>query len=81
MGLPGSASEVFPWHGRLAKEAGGGGGFQKWASVPGPLFCGRTAVATKGAGTQILTRKFFFQEKSFLHKCVVKMISATWGSF
>ena len=31
---------------------GGGGGFQKWASVPGPLFCVRTVVATKGAGTQ-----------------------------
>ena len=43
------------WHGRLAKE--GGGGFQKWASVPGPLFCVRTDVATKGAGTQILARK------------------------
>ena len=49
------------WHGRPAKE--GGGWFQKWASVPGPLFCGRTDVATKGAGTQILTRKIFFMKK------------------
>ena len=49
------------WHGRLAKE--GGGGFQKRASVPGPLFCARTVVATKGAGTQILARKIFFTQK------------------
>ena len=35
----------------------GGGGVQKWASVPGPLFCARTVVATKGAGTQIFTQK------------------------
>ena len=49
------------WHGRPAKE--GGGGFQKWASVPGPLFCGGTDVATKGTGTQILTRKFFSMKK------------------
>ena len=48
------------WHGCLAKE---GGGFQKWASVPGPLFCVRTDVAAKGAGTQILARKIFFHEK------------------
>ena len=59
----------------------GGGGFQKWASVPGPLFCVRTDVATKCAGTQILARKIFFHEKIFPHICVVKMISATWGSF
>ena len=41
-----------------APGEGGGGGvrFQKWASVPGPLFCVRTDVATKGAGTQILAR-------------------------
>ena len=58
-----------------------GGGFQKRASVPGPLFCVRTDVATKGAGTQILARKIFFHEKIFPHICVVKMISATWGSF
>ena len=63
-------------------EGGGGGGaFQKWASVPGPLFCVRTDVAAKGAGTQILARKNFFHEKMFPHICVVKMISATWGSF
>ena len=41
-------------------EGGGGGGaFQKWASVPGPLFCVRTDVAAKGAGTQILARKIW----------------------
>ena len=67
------------WHGRPAKEVGGG--FQKWASVPGPLFCVWTVVATKGAGTQILARKIFFHKKIFPHICVVKMISATWGSF
>ena len=64
-----------------APGEGGGGGFQKWPSVPGPLFCVRTDVATKGAGTQILARKIFFHEKIFPHICVVKMISATWGSF
>ena len=69
------------WHGRPAKEGGGGGGFQKWASVPGPLFCVRTDVATKGAGTQILAWKKNFHEKIFPHICVVKMISTTWGSF
>ena len=47
------------WHRRPAKERGGGG-VQKWASVPGPLFCVRMVVATKGAGTQILARKIFF---------------------
>ena len=44
-------------------EGEGGGVFQKWASVPGPLFCVRTDVATKGAGTQILARKIFFTKK------------------
>ena len=62
-------------------EGGGGGAFQKWASVPGPLFCVRTDVAAKGAGTQILARKNFFHDKNPPHICVVKMISATWGSF
>ena len=41
----------------------GGGGFQKWASVLGPLFCVRTDVATEGAGTQILAWKNFFTKK------------------
>ena len=54
-----------------APGEGGGGG----------LFCVRTDVATKGAGTQILARKNFFYEKIFPRICVVKMISATWGSF
>ena len=40
-----------------------GGAFQKWASVPGPLFCVRTDVAAKGAGTQILAQKNFFATK------------------
>ena len=64
-----------------APGEGGGGGFQKWASVPDPLFCVRTDVATKGAGTQILARKIFFHEKIFPYICVVKLISVTWGSF
>ena len=46
-----------------APGEGGGGVFQKWASVPGPLFGVRMDVATKGAGTQILARKIFFHEK------------------
>ena len=32
--------------GGMAWAPGEGGGFQKWASVPGPLFCVRTDVAT-----------------------------------
>ena len=64
-----------------ARRRRGGGGFQKWASMPGPLFCVRTDVAAKGAGTQILAWKIFFHENIFPHTCVVKMISATWGSF
>ena len=52
------------WHGRPAKE--GGGAFQKWASVPGPLFCVRTFVAPKGAGTQFLAGKIFFHKKMFM---------------
>ena len=64
-----------------APGEGKGGGVQKWASVPGPLFGVRMDVAAKGAGTQILARKIFFHEKIFPHIWVVKMISATWGSF
>ena len=63
-GRPGNCFAGGGWHGRPAKEAGGG--FQKWASVPGPLFCVRTDVATKGAGTQILA----WNEKIFPpHMC------------
>ena len=47
-----------------APGEGGGGAFQKWASVPGPLFCVRTDVAAKGAATQILARKIFFSRKN-----------------
>ena len=36
----------------------GGGGLEKWGSVSGPLFCVRTDVGAKGAGTQNLARKF-----------------------
>ena len=42
----------------------GGGAFQKWASVPRLLFCVRTDVAAKGAGTQILAQKNFFLRKN-----------------
>ena len=56
------------WHGRPTKE-GGGRGFQKWASVPGRLFCARTDVAAKGAGTQILARKFFSRKNFPPHMC------------
>ena len=55
------------WHGRPAKD--GGGGFRKWASVPGPLFCVRTDVPTKGAGTQILARKIFSRKNFSPHMC------------
>ena len=78
LGGPKIALQGGGWHGRPAKEGGGG---SEWASVPGPLFCVRTDVATKGAGTQILARKIFFHEQIFPHICVVKMISTTWGSF
>ena len=59
-----------------ARRRRGEGGLEKWASVLGPLFCVRTDV---GAGTQILARKRFFTP-SPPHICVVKMISAMWGS-
>ena len=68
------------WDGMGARRRRGGG-FQKWASVPGPLYCARTVVATKGAGTQIMARKTFFHPKIFAHICVVKTISVMWGSF
>ena len=48
---------------------GGGGGAPEMGFHAGPLFCVRTDVATKGAGTQILARKFFFHEKHFPHMC------------
>ena len=66
-----------------APGEGGGGGLGKWGSVSGPLFCVRTDVGAKGTGTQILARKSFFREEipPPPHICVVKMISATWGSF
>ena len=47
-------------HGRPPKE--GRGGLEKWGSVSGPLFCVRTDVGAKGAGTQILARKSFFHQ-------------------
>ena len=50
------------WHGRPAKERGGGGSM-KWASVRGPLCCVRPDVAAEGAGTQILARKSFFSRQ------------------
>ena len=46
-----------------------GGGVQKWTSVPSPLFCVRTVVATKGAGTQILARILFSLKKFPPHMC------------
>ena len=39
---------------------GGGGGLEKWGSVSGPLFCVRTDVGAKGAGTQNFGPKKFF---------------------
>ena len=37
-----------------------GGGLEKWGSVSGPLFCVRTDVGAKGAGTQNFGPKKFF---------------------
>ena len=48
------------WHGRPAKE---GDGVPEMGFHAGPLFCVRTDVATKDAGTQILARKIFFTQK------------------
>ena len=39
-----------------------GGGLEKWGSASGPLFYVRTDVGAKGAGTQMLARKFFFHQ-------------------
>ena len=41
------------------RRSGGGGGLEKWGSVSGPLFCVRTDVGAKGAGTQMLARRVF----------------------
>ena len=43
---------------------GGVGGLEKRGSVSGPLFCVRTDVGAKGAGTQILARKGFSTNNS-----------------
>ena len=51
---------------------------EKWVSLPGPLYCVRTDF---GAKTQILAEESFFNQKFPPHKCVLKMIRATWGSF
>ena len=51
---------------------------EKWAPVPGPLFCVTMGVS---AGTQNLARKSFFHQQFLPHICVLKMIIAMWGSF
>ena len=45
-----------------ARRRRGGGVLEKCGSVSGPLFCVRTDVGAKGAGIQILARKFFFHQ-------------------
>ena len=58
------------WHGRPAKEGRGGGGFQKWASIPGPLFCVKTDVAAKGTGTPNFDPEKLFSPNIFPpHMC------------
>ena len=51
------------WHGRLAKE-GGGGGAPEMGFRAGPFVLCKDGCATKGAGTQILARKIFFTKNS-----------------
>ena len=82
----------FPYFGKATWKLlhrGGGGrgrdarrrrgrGLEKWAYVPGPFVCLRMDV---GAGTHIFARKSFFYQSFSSHTCVVKMISAMWGSF
>ena len=64
-----------------ARRRRGGRGFQKWASVPGPLFwCEDGCCHQRRRNTNFGPEKFF-RENIFPHICVVKMISATWGSF
>ena len=58
-----------------------GGGLQKWASVLGPLFCVRTDVAAKGAGTQILARKSFFHQTFPPHISLGRYRSCQHGAF
>ena len=71
--------------GHGGRTKGGGWGLEKWASVPGPLFCVTMDVGAEGARQKAEHR--FWPEKVFSTKsfspyiCVVKMISATWGSF
>ena len=46
-----------------------GGGVPEMGFPPGPLFCVRTDVATKGAGTQILAQKIFSRINFPPHTC------------
>ena len=53
--------------GGVAWAPGEGGGFQKWASVPGPLFCVRTDVAAPEHN--FWSGKVFFTKKFSPHMC------------
>ena len=83
MGLDRAARKLLcggGWHGRPAKEGGVGG-------VPEMGFHARPFVLCKDGCCHQRRRntnfgsEIFFHEKSFPRICVVKMISATWGSF
>ena len=82
--------------GRAARKllCGGGGGGMAWApgeggggGVPEMGFCAGPFVLCKDGCCRQRRRNTnfglenFFHEKMFPHICVVKMISATWGSF
>ena len=64
-----------------APGEGGGGGVTEMGFCAGPFVLCKDGCCGKGAGTQILARKIFFTKKLSPHIYVVKMISATWGSF
>ena len=66
------------WHGRLAKE---GGGVPEMGFRAGPFVLCKDGCCHQRRRNINLGPENFFHEKIFPHICVVKMISATWGSF
>ena len=51
------------------RRRGGGGGLQKWASVPGLLFCVRTDVPPKAPEHKFWPGKFFSRQNFPPHMC------------
>ena len=66
------------WHGRPAKEEGG---VPEMGFRAGPFVLCKDGCCHQRRRNTNFGSGNFFHEKIFPHICVVKMISATWGSF